>query len=144
MGDLVYLKLQPHIQSSVASRSNYKLSFRFYGPFKVLQRVGAVAYKLEFPPSSFIHLVVHVSQLKRHISSTAEVSKDLSSVATDPLHIVQLVYVLDRAWFIRGNSTAARAFIQWSGSTSSSPTWEDKINLRRCYPQAPAWGHAGS
>jgi hypothetical protein len=44
VGDMVYLKLQPHIQSSVASRSNNKLSFRYYDPFKVLQRVGSVAY----------------------------------------------------------------------------------------------------
>lgn len=39
VGDMVYLKLQPHIQSSVAPRSNHKLSFWFYGP-QILQRVG--------------------------------------------------------------------------------------------------------
>ena len=38
-GDLVYLKLQPHIQSSVAFRSNNKLSFRYFGPYKILSRV---------------------------------------------------------------------------------------------------------
>jgi hypothetical protein len=37
VGEFVYLKLQPHIQSSVESRSNHKLSFKYYGPFKVLQ-----------------------------------------------------------------------------------------------------------
>lgn len=46
VGDLVYLKLQPYIQTSVAPRSNQKFSFKFYGPFKILQRVGQVAYKL--------------------------------------------------------------------------------------------------
>jgi hypothetical protein len=45
VGDMIYLKLQPHIQSLVAFRSNQKLSFRFYGPFKILDRVGVVAYK---------------------------------------------------------------------------------------------------
>ena len=71
-------------------------------------------------------------------------SQDLSSVATDPLDLVQPVCVLERAWFVRGNSTTARALIQWSGSTASSPTWEDEIDLRRRYPQAPAWGQAAS
>ena len=66
-------------------------------------------------------------------------SQDLSSVATDSLDLVQPVCVLERAWFVRGNSTAARALIQWSGSTASSPTWEDEIDLRRRYPQAPVW-----
>jgi ribosomal protein L21E len=36
LGDIVYLKLHPHMQSSVASRSNQKLAFKYYGPVKVL------------------------------------------------------------------------------------------------------------
>lgn len=61
VGDLAYLKLQPYIQSSVALRSNQKLSFRYYGPFKVLAHVGTVAYHLQLPDECKIHPVVHVS-----------------------------------------------------------------------------------
>lgn len=32
VGDWVYLKLQPHIQRSVAQRANHKLSYKFFGP----------------------------------------------------------------------------------------------------------------
>lgn len=82
--DLVYLKLQPHIQSSMAFRSNHKLSFRYYGPFKIFARVGAVAYKLELPPSTNIHPVVHVSHLKKHVPPQTQVLDTLDSIATDP------------------------------------------------------------
>jgi hypothetical protein len=51
VGDLVYLKLQPFVQQSVAVRTNNKLSLRYFGPYKVLARVGLVAYKLELPNS---------------------------------------------------------------------------------------------
>jgi hypothetical protein len=44
VGDMVYLKLQPYIQSSVAKRSNNKLSFRFFCPFKVLECIGVFSY----------------------------------------------------------------------------------------------------
>jgi hypothetical protein len=57
---MVYLRLQPYVQTSVALRSSHKLSFRYFGPYKILQHVGQVAYKLELPPDARIHPVVHV------------------------------------------------------------------------------------
>lgn len=35
VGDLVYQKLQPYVQTTVARRANCKLSFRFFGPFPI-------------------------------------------------------------------------------------------------------------
>ena len=40
VGDLVYAKLRPYRQISVASRINQKLSARFFGPFEILDRIG--------------------------------------------------------------------------------------------------------
>ena len=64
VGDMVYLKLQPYIQSSLVRRSSNKLSFQFFGPFQILEKIGAIAYKLLLPPGAAIHLVFHVSQLR--------------------------------------------------------------------------------
>ncbi|KAL2226828.1 UNVERIFIED_CONTAM: hypothetical protein Sindi_2041500 [Sesamum indicum] len=50
VGDDVFLKLQPHKQTSVALRKRLKLSAKYYGPYKVIERVGKVAY------SGLIHL----------------------------------------------------------------------------------------
>lgn len=61
IGDMVFLKIQPYVQSSLAPRANQKLSFKFYGPFQVLDRIGSVAFKLQLPPTTSIHPVFHES-----------------------------------------------------------------------------------
>jgi hypothetical protein len=53
--DLVFLKLQPYIQNSVAIRSNQIMAYKYYGPYRVLARVGKVSYRLDLPDTSRIH-----------------------------------------------------------------------------------------
>lgn len=67
VGDQVYLKVQPYLQTSLAARRNQKLSLKFFRPYQVLQRVATVSYKLALPEASKIHDVIHVSQLKRYL-----------------------------------------------------------------------------
>lgn len=42
-----------------------KLQRRYFRPFKVLERVGYVAYKLDLPETALIHPMIHISQVKR-------------------------------------------------------------------------------
>jgi len=36
IGDLVFVKIQPYVQSSLAQHSNQKLAFKFFGPYRIL------------------------------------------------------------------------------------------------------------
>lgn len=60
-GDMVYLKLQPYKHISIAKKTNEKLNPRFYGPYKILKKIGVVSYKLELPSNARILPLFHVT-----------------------------------------------------------------------------------
>jgi hypothetical protein len=68
VGDWVFLILQPYKQISLKqAKKDNKLSPKYYGPYKVLQKIGTMSCKLELPTSSQVHPVFHVSCLKNVI-----------------------------------------------------------------------------
>ena len=80
-GDWVFLRLQPYKQISLEKKNkDNKLAPKYYGPYKVLQRIGSMSYKLELPPSSHVHLVFHVSFLKKVIDNKIPVQTILPEI----------------------------------------------------------------
>ena len=67
IGDMVFLKIRSYRQVSLRKKGNEKLSPKFFGPYKIIEKIGPVAYKPELPVSTSIDPVFHVSQLKTMI-----------------------------------------------------------------------------
>lgn len=51
----------------------------FFGPYKILDKIGAVAYKVELPVDSSIHPTCHVSRSRMSVQDPSRVSAHLSS-----------------------------------------------------------------
>lgn len=93
---MVLLRLQPCARSSVVNRPCPKLAFKFFGSYKVLEKVGEVAYCLELPTDAQIYPVFHVSS---HYD-------DLSYRNVVPLE------VLDHRLVKKGNRAISQVFIR--------------------------------
>ncbi|XP_022860937.1 uncharacterized protein LOC111381393 [Olea europaea var. sylvestris] len=92
LGDWVYLKLHRYAQQSVAKRINKKLAAKYYGPYKVIQKLGKVVNKLVLPTRAQVHSVFHVSLLKKKIGD-----RD-TPVLTFPDHLVREKQSLIEPW----------------------------------------------
>ena len=133
VGDLVYIKLQPYRQKSVVNRTCMKLSARFFGPYKVLERIGSVAYKLDLPATSKIHPVLHVSQLKKHVG-LADVEAQLPPVDADGLLVKEPVQILERRMQKSGNVAVTEVLVRWSNTFPEDSTWENLHMLQQRFP----------
>lgn len=117
LGDMVYLKLQPYVQTSVAARASHKLSYKYFGPFEILQKIGQVAYKLKLLESATVHHVFHVLQLRLSPCPNCPVSSSLP----DQPAIQYPVEVLQHRTVSRGDR-------------SVDDTWEDEMALHQPQP----------
>lgn len=67
--DWVFVKLKPYRQNTVRNHQHPKLGRRYFGPYRVVKRIGEVAYKLHLNDSVRIHPVFHVLMLKRCVGT---------------------------------------------------------------------------
>lgn len=101
-------------------------SVHFFGPYRVLERIGQVAYKLNLPESSKIHPVFHVSQLKPCLGPKHQVSTTLPA----PDAIFQIpARIIQRRARQAGDRTIAQVLVHWSGASEDQATWEDLDSL---------------
>ena len=132
VGEMVYLKLQPYRQKSLARKLNEKLSPRFYGPFEIIKKVGEVAYKLLLPEGTRIHPVFHISQLKKAVGQT-EVTSTLPPQLTSEL---VLEANPEAVWGVRNRveDGMKEVLIKWEQLPEYEATWEDWENINCRFP----------
>ena len=118
-----------------------KLAPCFVGPYKVLERMGEVAYKLELPEGlSGVHDVFHVSQLKKCHAEMANIPlRDMV-----PLETIQLdsdltyeekpVKILEFASRVTRSKVIKFCKVQRSHHTEDEATWEREDDLRKDLP----------
>ena len=106
-----------------------KLSPRFAGPFQVVERVGAAAYRLRLPEGARIHDVFHVGVLKPLWGPPPT-----ATPALPPMHNGRVLHRPAQA--LRGQLRRGvwHVLIQWEGLPEDDATWEAVDDFRARFP----------
>nr|GEU31943.1 putative reverse transcriptase domain-containing protein [Tanacetum cinerariifolium] len=119
-----------------------KLNPRYVGPFKVLERIGDVAYKLDLLEElSRVHNTLHVSNLKKcHADELLAVPldglhlDDKFHFVEKPVEIVDLE-IMDREVKRLRRSQIPLVKVRWNSKRGPKFTWEREDQFRKKYPQ---------
>ncbi|KAJ4758083.1 polyprotein [Rhynchospora pubera] len=129
IGQWVLLRLNHRLAVGIRTKTNAKLAPRFYGPYKILERVGEVAYRLELPANARIHDVFHVSLLKPfHGTPPSELPP------LPPLRHGHVTREPSAVTSIRHRDNSVEVLVEWKDHEKSDASWEDFSWFRAQYP----------
>ncbi|XP_050133699.1 uncharacterized protein LOC126609822 [Malus sylvestris] len=135
VGDFVFLKLSPW-KGVVRFDKQGKLSHRYVGPYQIIERIGAVAYKLELPPElSLIHNVFHVSMLRKYVPDPSHIIQiEPLEVNPDASYVEEPVAILDRPDKVLRNKVIPLVKVLWRNHAVEEATWETEELMQNQYP----------
>lgn len=119
-GDRVYL-LRKHIKTK---RPSTKLDFKKLGPFRIIEKIGKVNFRLQLPKSSRLHPVFHVSLLEPARGDTP-IATDTELQPENEL----VEYEVERIIDYKRVSGKDQYLVKWEGYTTEENTWEPRTSF---------------
>ena len=106
-------------------KKDNKLSPKYYGLYKVLKKIGIMAYKWELPASSQVHPVFHVSCLKKFIDDKLPVQTIFPKLDEKGKIILEPEEVTETKTRQLQNHSISEYLIKWKNLPAKDSTWED-------------------
>nr|GEW81968.1 hypothetical protein [Tanacetum cinerariifolium] len=135
VGDKVMLKVSPW-KGVIRFGKRGKLNPRYIRPFKILAKVGTVAYRLEIPEQlSRVHSTCHVSKLKKCMADEPlAIPLDEIQVDDKLIFIEEPVEIMDREFKSLKQSRISIVKVRWNSRRGPEFTWEREDQMQKKYP----------
>ena len=135
VGDRVLLKVSPW-KGVVRFGKRGKLNPRYVGPFKIIRRIGTVAYQLHLPEEmAGIHDVFHVCNLKKCLADESLVVPLQDIEVNEKLKFVEKpIHVEDRKIKNLKRKRLVLVKVKWESKRGPEYTWELESEMKRKYP----------
>nr|GEU98202.1 putative reverse transcriptase domain-containing protein [Tanacetum cinerariifolium] len=135
VGDKVMLKVSPW-KGVIRFDKHGKLNPRYIGPFKILAKVGMVAYRLELPKQlSSVHSTFYVSNLKKCLFD------EPLAIPLDEIHVDDKLYFIEEQVEIMDceikrlkQSRIPIVKVRWNSRRGPDYTWEREDQMQKKYP----------
>nr|GEW02808.1 hypothetical protein [Tanacetum cinerariifolium] len=113
-----------------------KIAPRFVGPFEIIEKVGSVAYILDFPEElNGFHDMLHVSNLKKCLADpTLQVPLDEIQVDAKLNFVKEPVKILEREFKKLKRSRIAIVKVRWNSKCGPEFMWEREDQMKLKYP----------
>ncbi|GJW61932.1 putative reverse transcriptase domain-containing protein [Tanacetum coccineum] len=134
-GDKVMLKVSPW-KGVIHFGKRGKLNPRYIGPFKILAKLGTVAYRLELPEKlSRVHSTFHVSNLKKClVDEPLAIPFDEIQIDDKLNFIEEPVKIMDREVKWLKQSRIPIVKVLWNSRRGPEFTWEREDQMKKKYP----------
>ncbi|GJX21574.1 putative reverse transcriptase domain-containing protein [Tanacetum coccineum] len=135
VGDMVMLKVSPW-KGVIHFGKWGKLSPCYVGPFKIIERIGRVAYRLELPEKlRGIHNTFLVSNLKKYLTNENLVIPLEEIQLDDKLHFIEEpMEIMDGDVKPLKQSRIPIVKVRWNSRRGPEYTWEREDFFKRNYP----------
>ncbi|GJR26580.1 putative reverse transcriptase domain-containing protein [Tanacetum coccineum] len=135
VGDQVLLKVSPW-KGVVCFGTKGKLAPIYVGPFKILERIGPIAYRLGLPQElSYVHDTFHVSNLKKCLAdANLHVPLDEIKINKTLRFVEEPIEIMDREVKSLKRSKIPIVKVHWNSKRGPEFTWECEDNMKAKYP----------
>ena len=113
------------------TKKDNKLSTKYYDPYKVLQKIGSMPYKLELVSSSRVHPVFHVSYLTKVIGDKLWVQTILPELDEEGKIILEAKESIEIRTRQLWNRSIPWYLIKLNNLPTEDSTWEDESFIQQ-------------